>query len=197
MHHKTGIAITGLLGALFIASCGNSSPGTTKISFRSAAVKANGKIRASVSCGAGSLWLPLEWGPTPRDTKELAIYIGLFSYKNVKGIKRLEVSFGEIISGVKPTLRRNRADTLPEGVTWSKFGESCPQDKRGLRVLQELFAFDRAQASRKMDRHLATRLTEEALRNEGIDPDSRSPGPLTEDAVGIGRFTAVYGAAVH
>ena len=197
MHRKAEIWVVGLLAAAFAIGCGSAPSGTTAISFKSPAVDANGEIRGNVNCGWGSLWLPLEWGPVPPGTEELAIYIGLFRHETINGARKLVVSFGEIISNLDPALRRNRVNTLPNGAAPSYVGRSCPPVRSGQRVLQEIFALDRVERYRPMNMRLARRLTEEALRSEGIDPDSRSAGPLTEDAVGIGRFIAIYGPTVQ
>ena len=181
--------------ALAGGGCGDSAsstPATTTIDFKSPAVNANGIIPPSHPCGGGALWLPLEWGSVPSDTKELAIYIGRFRYDKAGGAKKLIVPFGELISGIEPSLRQNPASVLPEGASWSYFGVSCPPERSGQHVLQIIFALDRARPESNLDKRLATRLTEEALDHEWSNGNQRSPGSLTEDAVGIGQFTATF-----
>jgi hypothetical protein len=182
--------------AALSAGCGGGSPqssGTAPIAFRSRAVDANGVIRPNFSCGGGALWLPLEWGAVPSNTKELAIYIGRFRYEKRGDAKRLIVPFGELVALIQPSQQHNPPSNLPQGASWSFFGLSCPQQRTGQKILQEIFALDRVPPSyRKLTKPLATRLTEEALKGRPRE-DARSPGPLTKDAVGIGRFVATYG----
>jgi hypothetical protein len=171
------------LAALFAIGCGSGSTGATSpIRLKSAAVS-NGRIRPPYECGAGSLWLPLEWGAVPSETKELAVYMGHFHYETVDGRRKLVVPFADLVSHIRPSVHRIAANGLPEGVSWSFFGRSCPLS-RGEKVLQELFAFDRV-GDRKMDKRLATRLTEEAMEHR------RAWVPIA-DTAGLGRFIAVY-----
>jgi hypothetical protein len=167
---------------------------TQPIDFESTAVLTNGAIRPGVSCGSGSLWLPLKWGEVPTGTVELAVYIGRYEYKQTKDGRELRVPFGDLLSRIDPTLRGIAANTVPQGATWSTFGApSCPPVRRGQHVLQELFALDRSLAQRELGPRLATRLTKEALRANGeVEESVKTPGALTGDAVGVGRFFATY-----
>jgi len=146
-----------------------------------------------VSCGSGSLWLPLKWGKAPAGTSELAVFIGRYEYEQTNDGRKLQVPFGDLISGISPALRGNAANAIPEGVFWSRFGKiSCPPARRNQHIILELFALDRRQEGRELDRPVATRLTAEALRADGEAQSSRAPGELTREAVGIGHFLAVY-----
>ncbi len=197
-----GVVSAPCLLAVTLASvgCGSgseASSGTSTISFKSPAVRADGVIRSSTSCGAGSLWLPLRWGPVPSGTKELAVYIGRFKYKKVHGTRKLVVPFADLVSHIDPSVRQIPANTIPEGAEWSYFGKtSCPPARTGQNVLQEVFALDRTRTKgslRELNPRLATRLTEEALSGDDPSSSSRSAGTLTEDAAAIGLFTATYG----
>jgi hypothetical protein len=179
---------------LALAGCGGGSPETSTIDLRSPAVLADGTIRASTSCGAGSLWLPLKWGAVPSGTKELAIYMGRFKYKKVDGARKLIVPFADLVSQIDPSQHGLAANTIPSGAAWSDFGQlSCPPARKGQNVLQEVLAFDRARPNRQLDPLLAARLTKEALEAGVADTSPRSPGALTDEATGIGRIIATYG----
>jgi phosphatidylethanolamine-binding protein (PEBP) family uncharacterized protein len=137
--------------------------------------------------------MPLEWGAVPSGTKELAIYIGRFKYEKTEQGRKLVVPFAELVSPISPSLRQNPASNLPQGAGWSYFGFSCPPKRTGQHFLEAIFALDRPRGERTLSRRLATRLTEEALDDGEARGNTRSPGALTEDAVGVGRFIATYG----
>jgi hypothetical protein len=179
--------------ALMLAGCGTTSPVTSVINLESPGVKANGATRPSVHCGWGAIWVPLEWGDLPADTKELAIYIGRFKYVNEGGARKLTVPYADLVSEIKPSLRTLSANVLPEGAGWSNVGPtSCPVAKRGQHVLVEVFALDRRQTQREMKQRLAIRLTEEALADPRPSTGPRAPGKLTRDAAAVGRLITTY-----
>jgi hypothetical protein len=182
-----------IAAAVALAGCGESDPPVTSvIDLKSPGVQTNGELNPSVRCGWGSLWIPLKWGEVPDDTKELAIYLGRF--KNVKrnGERKVVVQFADLVSKFKPTEHRLAANVLPEGVSWSWFGNNCIAPRKDVRILLAVFALDHIR-DREMNRRLATRLTEEAL---AVYPDptegSRSPGTLTAEATAIGRLITTY-----
>jgi len=174
------------------AGCGGSStPVTQTIDLKSSGMQANGELEPSVRCGWGSLWIPLEWGEVPEDTKELAIYLGRFKYAKGNGERKVDVQFSDLVSKFKPTERQLTANVLPAGISWSYFGSNCIPNGKGQHVLLEVFALDRIR-DRVMKRGLATRLTEEALAYPNPTESPRSPGELTEDATAIGRLITTY-----
>jgi hypothetical protein len=181
------------LAAIALAGCGggSSSPVTAVIDLKSPGVDANGVIKSKVICGNGSLWVPLEWGPVPDDTRELAIYLGRFKHVKENGTSKVLVQFADLISKFKPTEDRLIANVLPEGVSWSYFGNNCVA-RRGQTILLEVFALDSVH-QRAMKRRLATRLTEEALKHPQPVEGPRSPGKLTSDTAAIGRMIVTYG----
>jgi len=185
-------AMFGLVVAvLVLAGCGGSAPVTSVIDLKSEGVQANGELKPSVRCGWGSLWVPLKWGEVPDDTKELAVYLGRF--KNVKenGKRKVEVQFADLVSKFKPTERQLVANVLPEGVSWSWFGNNCIAPRKDVRLLLAVFALDNVR-HRTMNRSLATRLTEEALAEPNPTERPRSPGALTEEATAIGHLITTY-----
>jgi hypothetical protein len=186
--------------ALLLASCGggSSAPVTSAIDLKSPGLQANGELKPSTRCGWGSLWVPLNWGKLPEDTKELAIYLGRFKNANEGGKQKVVVQFADLVSKFKPTEQRLVANVLPEGVSWSYFGTNClpPAQGRGQSILLEVFALDRIR-ERTMTRNLATRLTEEALADPNPTEGPRSPGELTGDAVAVGRLIAPYTTGPH
>jgi hypothetical protein len=190
-HARASVLIA---AAAVLMSCGGSSspPGTSVLELKSSGVQANGDLKPGVHCGWGSLWVPLEWGEVPEDAKELAIYLGRFKYTKENGERKVVVQFADLVSKFKPTERKLVANVLPEGVSWSYFGTNClPQPRKGQHVLLEVFALDRIHI-RKIKRHLATRLTEEALADPQPAEGPRSPGNLTEDATAVGRLITTY-----
>jgi hypothetical protein len=177
--------------ALIFASCGGDSPTTSVIALKSPGVKTSGELKPNVRCGWGSLWVPLEWGDVPGNTKELAILLARFKYANEGGKQKPVVLFSDLVSKFKPTERRLVANVLPQGISWSYFGTNCVTSGRGQHLLLEVFALDNVR-NRKIDRRLATRLTEEALSDSSATQGPRSPGELTEDAAGVGRLITTY-----
>jgi hypothetical protein len=138
--------------------------------------------------------MTLEWGKVPEDTKELAIYFGRFKYVKGEDGRKLVLTYADLISNVKPSLRRLPANAFPPGATWSNLpGHSCPEAKTGQNLLLEVFALDQAQTPREMERRLATRLTEEALEDPHPVVSPRPPGKLTREATAVGRLIATYG----
>jgi len=167
---------------------------TSAIDLKSPGVEANGVIKPSVSCGYGSLWIPLEWGGLPEDTKELAVLLARFEHVKDGNGKKLVVPFADLVSQFAPSEHQLVANVLPEGVRWSYIGrENCVPVREGQTILLEVFALDRVSESRVLNRALATRLTEEALTDPEPKESPRSPGKLTNDTAGIGRLFVSYG----
>lgn len=188
-----GCALGLIALALALAGCGggSGSPVTGAIDLKSPGVQANGVTKPSVFCGWGSLWVPLEWGEVPEDTKELAVYLGRFKQVKEGGAQKVIVQFADLVSKFKPTERQLKANVLPKGVSWSWFGNNCIP-RKGQSILLEVFALDRVR-HREMNKRLATRLTEEALKHPHPRDEPRSPGELTSDTAGIGRLFVTYG----
>jgi len=185
------------LVSVALAGCGGGSASVTSaIDLKSPGVQADGKLKPSVRCGWGSLWVPLEWGDVPGDTKELAIMLGRFKRVHGGGRRKVVVQFADLISKFKPTEHKLVANVLPEGVSWSFFGNNCVHPQGGQHLLLEVFALDRVRP-RKMTRGLATRLTEEALSDSGSARGSHSPGELTEDAAAVGRLITTNYTGPH
>jgi hypothetical protein len=181
------------LALLWLSSgCGSGST-VSAIDLRSPGVQANGELKPTVRCGWGSLWVPLEWGSVPAGTKELAVLIGRFKYANEGGKRSLAVQFADLVSAFKPSERQLVANVLPEGVSWSYFGNNCVTPQPGQKLLLEVFALDRVR-QRQITRPLATRLTEEALE----DPQpTGSPGKPVQDATAVGRLITGYTTGPH
>jgi hypothetical protein len=182
----TAVAILGLAGC-----GGGSTPVTSALDLKSPGARPNGVLDSSVFCGWGSLWVPLEWGEVPEDTKELAILLARFKHVNEGGKPKLVVAFADLVSKFKPSEHKLVANVLPEGVTWSWFGTNC-LPRRGQNILLEVFALDKVR-KREVDKRLATRLTEEALKQPHPREGPRSAGELTSDTAAIGRLIVTYG----
>lgn len=181
---------------LGLAGCGGSSPSTTAIDLKSPGVQANGELKPSVRCGWGSLWVPLEWGDVPPDTKELAILLARFKSVKDGSKQKPQVLFTDLVSKFKPTEHKLVANVLPEGVSWSYFGTNCVTSAKGQRLLLAVFALDDVR-NRKITRSLATRLTEEALAEPKVTEGPRSPGEFTEDATAVGRLITTNYTGPH
>jgi hypothetical protein len=185
--HVTGLVL--IVGVLALAGCGgSSSPVTSALDLKSEGVTADGELKSNVRCGWGSLWVPLEWGEVPDETKELAILLARFEYVKAGGKRKPEVLFADLVSKFKPTERELVANVLPEGVSWSWFGKNCVTSPKGQHLLLQVFALDNVRSPRNMKRQLATRLTEEALAEPEVTEGPRSPGELTEDTAAVGRL---------
>ena len=107
--------------ALMLAGCGSESSGnqessgTSRIQLESPAVRADGVISPHVSCGLGTIWLPLKWSSPPSGTKELILYFGRFKKETVDGAQGVRVSFAAMITGISPELHGMAANTFPSG----------------------------------------------------------------------------------
>jgi len=190
------LALVAIAISLGMASCGGGSSTTTAIDLKSPGVQANGELKASVRCGWGSLWVPLEWGDVPADTKEIAILLARFKDVKDGNGQKPEVRFADLVSKFKPTEHRLVANVLPQGVSWSYFGTNCISSGRGQRILLEVFALDNVR-DRKVNRALATRLAEEALASPDATEAPRAPGELTEDATAVGHLITTNFTGPH
>lgn len=189
------VAILGLAGC---GSASSDSPALSTIDLKSPALRPNGELKQSVRCGWGSLWIPLEWGEVPDDTKELAIYLGRFKYANEHGRRKVVVQFADLVSKFKPTEHRLVANVLPEGVSWSHFGANCVTPRRGQNLLLMVFALDRVRVGeRQITRPLATRLTEEALARPQPTGEAQPLDKLVQDTTAVGRLITRYTTGPH
>jgi hypothetical protein len=187
-----GAVLASIAATVALAGCGGSDPPVTStIDLKSPKVGANGELNPDVRCGWGSLWIPLEWGEVPEDTKELAILLGRYRYTKENGERKAVVKFADLVSKFKPTEHRLVANVLPEDVTWSSFGTNCVTQPKGQHILLEVFALDRIR-HRTMNPRLATRLMEEALADPHPTEGPRSPGELTADAAAVGRLFTTF-----
>jgi len=205
---KSSWAYLGVLTvALALAGCGQSSSesdppervsaeNSSTIQFESPGVPADGVIPAKYSCGAGSIWIPLEWGSVPPGTKELAVYLGRYS-GGKGGSQRPKVPFGVLITHIDPSTRDIPAGTLPPNSYWVAHNtfNSCGMPRKGQNMLLQVFALKRplrTPISMPVS-DWATRLTETGL---GDDPPPGGPkwvAEITEGALANGQFTATYG----
>lgn len=176
---KAGCVWGLVLAALapMLAGCGSSSSGEgASIRLWSPAVEANGRIEARVSCGGGTLWLPMKWGAAPDGAEELVVYIGQF--EGGTGGEALTVPFGALVGEVSPELRGIEANTLPPESSFTYFEptHSCPPVREGQHVVLGIYAQDEAGgAPSRLGEAFVTALTEEALRGEVKNP----PGAWT------------------
>jgi len=194
--------LAALMVASMLAGCGSGSssdPATMSdraaIDFRSPGVGTDGVISPQVSCGAGTLWLPLKWGAVPKGTAELAIYIGRVEYENVDGAKKFVAPFGALVYGIDPALHGIAANTFPQGVgPAGYYGRSCPSVRTGQDILLALLALDRRGAAPpSLTADFGTRLAEETLRVEQPATSSEPAMKLLDETLAVGRITATYG----
>jgi hypothetical protein len=198
MRALSGWGLGLLAAALLVCGCGQGSavsPRST-IRFGSPAVGANGVISPRVSCGAGTIWLPLKWGALPSGTKELVLYFGWLKWDLKHGKRRLTVPFGSVIRKIKPSIHGVAANTLPAEAEWSYFTvNNCQPVREGQEYLVRLFALDHSQRAvpQQLNAGLVTGLTEEALGVGRFSGHSKSATRLSEESLAVGQFTATYG----
>jgi hypothetical protein len=188
-----------IAAALVLVGCGGTSSNTpilSAIDLESPALQANGELKPTARCGWGSLWIPLRWGKLPKDTKELAIYLGRFRYADESGKRKVVVQFADLVSKFQPNEHRVVANVLPEGISWSDFGTNCVTARRGQKLLLEVFALDRINR-RPLTRAQATRLTEEALAHPRPSEGSPPPGKPLQGATAVGRLITGYTTGPH
>ena len=183
--------------ALALAGCGGGGDDpqvTSAIKLTSPDVGVDGATKPGIQCGFGPIWVTLEWGQVPEETKELAIYFTRFKSVKAGDGRKLVLTYADLINNIDPSLRRLPANVFPEGANWSSIGDSCPPSQiTGERLLAQVFALDKAKAPREIDRRLATRLTEEALDDPHPQEGPRSPGELTNEMTAVGRLFATDG----
>jgi hypothetical protein len=195
MRAPRGFQLGILVIALMIGGCGQGSPDSSTIRFESPAVQANGVISPRVSCGAGTLWIPLKWGAVPSGTEELAVYIGRFKEAGEAGAHGVKVPFGALVSGIDPRVHGIAANTFPPEVVPAVFGPvSCPPVRKGQNILLEVFALDEeGSAPTSLGSGSAARLTEEALEVGRFAAGAEPETTLAEEALAVGSLTATYG----
>jgi hypothetical protein len=181
---------------LMVGGCGGGSSDTPTIRLESPAVQPNGVISPQVSCGAGTLWLPLKWGALPSGTKELVVYFGRFRREAEGGGQRVVAPFAAVIQKIKPSVHGIEANTFPPESEYSYFTlNNCQPVRKGQSYLVELFALDHPPRAvpATLNAGFATGITEEALGVGRCAGDSEAKTSLSEEALGIGSFTATYG----
>lgn len=197
---KEVLRLPGLIAAILVlAGCGGASsdsPTLSAVALESPALQANGELKPSTRCGWGSLWVPLQWGKVPKNTKELAVYLGRFKYADEHGKQRVVVQFADLVSKFKPTEHRLVANVLPEGISWSSFGTNCVTARKGQHLLLEVFALGRIDR-RLITRTQATRLTEEALAHPQPTEGAQPPSKPVQDATAVGRLITGYTTGPH
>jgi hypothetical protein len=198
MRALSGWGLGVLAAALIACGCGQGSSASTSsaIQLESPAVGVNGVISPRVSCGLGTIWLPLKWGSLPSGTKELVLYFGWFKEGAEAGGKRVVVPFGSVIREIEPSIHGIAANTLPEGSEYSYFTiNNCQPARKGQSYLVELFALDHPQLAvpEALDVGFVTGITEEALGVGQFAGDSETETQLTEESLATGHFIATYG----
>lgn len=198
-------ALCGLcLAALALLSCGRepssdsasvegTAQSSAKLALESPAVGPDGAISPKVSCGAGTIWLPLKWDRVPSGTQELALYFGRLKEGAGESGSKGGVSFAAMITGISPELGGMAANTFPAGSEYQYFVsiKNCPSERGGQRFLVELFALGHPR-SVPTDDDFAKRLAEEALRVEQFATRSQAASEFRAEALATGRFVAIY-----
>jgi hypothetical protein len=190
----------GLIAAIIVlAGCGGTSAGSAALSvidLESPGLQANGELKPSTRCGWGAIWVPIQWGKVPENTKELAVYFARFKFANEHGKKGVVVQYADLVSKIKPSEHRLVANVLPEGISWSNFGASCVTAQGGQYLLLEVFALDRI-GRRLITRAQATQLTEEALAHPQPTEGEHPPGKPVQEATAVGRLITGYTTDPH
>jgi len=183
---------------LVLGGCGggSSSEDSATIRFWSPAVQPNGVISPRVSCGLGTIWLPLKWGSLPSGTKELVLYFGWYKKDEKRPGQGVVIPFGSVIRKIKPSFHGIAANTLPPESEFSYFTvNNCQPVRKGQSYLVELFALDHPQQAvpASLNVGFVTGITEEALGMGRFAGNSEFETKLSEEALAVGRFTATYG----
>jgi phosphatidylethanolamine-binding protein (PEBP) family uncharacterized protein len=170
--------------AIALAGCGGSSAPVRKpkIAFLSPVLNAKGEIPASYRCSGSKVWLPLEWGALPANTKELVIYIARFGRPEASpgNLAQAKLLAQQLIVGLHPTLHKLPVGDLPHGALIGSFeiGNKrtaiCPKRGSAQGVLFGIYALPRTQGIQKGTQG-------GSLLNK-----------LRSEAVALGTFTASY-----
>jgi hypothetical protein len=151
----------------------------------------------TAGCGHQTTWLPLEWGPAPKGTKELNVYYGRYVYRGSGEDRQVEPTFGGLLVGLKPGLRSLPAANFPPGSFAVDYRplHACSSHPPGEHILIEVFA--RPELGRvpveSLSKVFATALTEEAL-GAGPRVQSTVASKLIDGSLAIGRLTATFGS---
>ncbi len=193
-----GWGLGALAVALLVIGCGGGSSDSTSppIRLESPAVGADGVISPRVSCGAGTIWLPLKWHALPSGTRELVLYFGWFKRGAEAGGKRVVVPFGSVIREIGPSTHGIAANTLPPESEFSYFTvNNCQPVRQGQSYVVELFALDHPQLAvpETLTRSFVTGITEEALGLGKFATGSDTETRLSEESLATGHFVATYG----
>jgi phosphatidylethanolamine-binding protein (PEBP) family uncharacterized protein len=176
--------IGALVLVIALAGCGGASvpAAKPKIAFVSPAVTTTGVIPASYKCNGNNIWLPLQWGALPADTKELVIYVARFGQPEgvPGGTAKAALIAQQLIVGLKPSLHRLKVGNLPHGalIGYYEIGNKsvsiCPKKGSTQGILFGLYALPHPQ-------------------NIGKGSQSGSLlNKLRAEAEAVGTFTAAY-----
>jgi hypothetical protein len=107
------IASAALVLSLAAAGCGSSSSSSAVvIPFKSPAL-IGATLPSLYTCDGRNVSPPLEWGPVPAATRELAVFV--LGLTPNPATHRYKVSIEWVIAGVNPKLHRIAAGRLPAG----------------------------------------------------------------------------------
>lgn len=165
--------------ALMTSGCGSGgaspspSANVPTLPFGSPVLAGSTVIPSHYKCNSRHVWLPLQWGEPPAETRELAMYIARFSPpKVVRGRLKAEIKASAIVVGIKPTLRKLSLGKYPSGVL---IGVHAPKDlnasicpPRGTRqsLMFRIFALPHklgvSKSSRNVSETLVSAMTKQA-----------------------------------
>lgn len=118
MSSKIAVRLALLLSMALAACSGTNQHGPASVRLRSTAIVGR-LVPAQYTCDGKNIRPPLEWGPVPSGTGELALF--LIGFKPVAGTHAYSLSVNWAVSGVDPSLHRLPAGQLPaeahEGLT--------------------------------------------------------------------------------
>jgi phosphatidylethanolamine-binding protein (PEBP) family uncharacterized protein len=106
------IASAALVLSLTAAGCANSSSPAVVIPFKSPAL-IGATLPSLYTCDGRNVSPPLEWGPVPATTRELAVFV--LGLTPNPATHRYKVSIEWVIAGINPKLHRIAAGRLPAG----------------------------------------------------------------------------------
>jgi hypothetical protein len=103
------------LVAVALAGCANTSsaPKSVTIAFKSPVVVGKNALPTLYTCDGKDISPPVEWGPVPASTKELALFVLGLTPKPHSPAYTVSVEWA--VAGVNPALHRIAAGQLPAG----------------------------------------------------------------------------------
>jgi phosphatidylethanolamine-binding protein (PEBP) family uncharacterized protein len=125
------------------------SEASSQTAFTSPALKSGDTIPKSFRCTA-NIWLPLNWGPVPDNTAEIALNVQAFGQPQRENgrVVWTPVVAGSLITGLRPTFHALHVGKVPTGAVEREEENipACPERSRHEKYVFRLFAIPRGNA---------------------------------------------------